>query len=350
MAPQLFRVDTESLKAIANTSTQEREGSLSPVTGPHRTMGDVIRAQRTYSYGMPTQVGGRVYIPQQRHLTLPARTKLINTEARPRIKIGEPIAGEKLAIRDFSESLRKGEAFPGLNQHWMSRYQQHIYLSLIFFAVGFSAITALAIAIIGWLSLDIAAYILIWPSLVVWLVIGVLYPQYGKLAISGFVIGLLACLFYDCMRFTAIALGLWGDFIPKIGMWLLHTNKPDWVVGYIWRYVGDGGFMGMAFVVCYCLLKPKLDVRIAALAFGVAIWLCLVGTMLLSPNGTRMLFPLTPITFSLSLLGHIIYGLSIGFLYPVFIRENKSEEAQGFLSSTAPLFQSLRVGVRSIWR
>src|SRR5438046_2892551 len=67
----------------------------------------------------------------------------------------------------------------------------------------------------------------------------------------------------------------------------------------------------------------KLDVRIAALAFGIAIWLCLIGTDLLAPHGSEMLFPLTPITFSLSLLGHIIYDLSIGFLYPIFVPNGK---------------------------
>jgi hypothetical protein len=201
----------------------------------------------------------------------------------------------------------------------MSALQQRIYISLIFFAIGFSAITALAIAIIGWLPLDIAAYVFVWPSLITWLVVGFLYPEYGKLALKGFIIGLLACLFYDCMRFAAIGLGLWRDFIPGIGMLLLHTNKPDWVIGYIWRYVGDGGFMSVAFVMGYRLLQPKLDVRTAALLFGIVIWLCLIGTILMVPRGR--LFPLTPMTFSLSLLGHVIYGLSIGFLYPVFIRK-----------------------------
>jgi hypothetical protein len=204
----------------------------------------------------------------------------------------------------------------------MSVRQQHIYMSVVFFAVGFSAITALAIAIVGWLPLDIAAYILIWPSLVTWLVLGILYPKYGKLALKGFLIGMLACLFYDSMRFVTIALGLWSDFIPKIGMMLLHTDKPDWVVGYIWRYIGDGGFMCVTFIMGYRLLKPKLDVRVAALSFGIAIWLCLIGTILLAPKGTEKLFPLTPVTFSLSLLGHIIYGLSIGFLYRICIDKN----------------------------
>src|SRR5437667_9710574 len=124
------------------------------------------------------------------------------------------------------------------------------------------------------------------------------------------------------MRFAAIELGLWGDFIPRIGMWLLHPDKPEWLIGYIWRYIGDGGFMGTAFVVGYFSLKPKLDVRIAALSFGLAIWVCLVGTILLAPHGVDMLFQLTPVTLGLSLLGHIIYGLSIGILYYVFIHKN----------------------------
>jgi len=212
---------------------------------------------------------------------------------------------------------------PDYTKHWISTHQQRTFMSVIFFTTGFSAMAALAIAIIGWVSLDTAAYLLVCPSLVIWLVISVLYPDYGKLALKGFIIGLLACFFYDCMRFVSIELGLWGDFIPRIGMWLLHTNKPNWLIGYTWRYVGDGGFMGIAFVVCYCQLKPPLDVRIAALAFGLAIWLCLVGTILLAPHGTELLFRLTPITLSLSLLGHMIYGLSIGFLYPVFIRQNR---------------------------
>src|SRR5436305_5660252 len=208
-------------------------------------------------------------------------------------------------------------SMPGLNRPCMSLRLQRVFMILIFFAVGFSAITALSIAIFGWLSLDIAAYLLVWPSLVVWLIVGVLYPEYGKLALRGFIIGVFACFFYDCMRFASIGLGLWADFIPRIGMWLFHTDKPDWVVGYLWRYIGDGGFMGTAFVVSYRLLKPKVDIVVAAVLFGIAIWVCLVATVLLAPHGKDMLFTLTPITFSLSLLGHIIYGFSIGLLYQV---------------------------------
>ena len=249
-------------------------------------------------------------------LTHPLSARLMRIEEPPRVQIP---SAQTFAVDDLPERLHTAMPLSGLHNHWMSVRQQHISISLIFFAIGFSAITALAITIFGWLSQDIAAYLLIVPSLVTWLLIGILHPDYGKLALKGFVIGILACFFYDIMRFAAITLGLWGDFIPRIGMWLLHTHKPDWVIGYIWRYVGDGGFMSVAFVVGYRLLKPALDVRIAALIFGIAIWLCLVGTILLAPYGSMMLFQLTPITFSLSLLGHIIYGLAIGFLYRPFI-------------------------------
>lgn len=257
-------------------------------------------------------------------LTHPDTARLMKIEEPSRAQIR---LAHTFAVYDLAKSLHTARPLSGLHNHWMSVRQQQIFISLIFFAIGFSAITALAIAIFGWLSLDIAAYLLIGPSLVTWFLLGILYPDYGKLALKGFVIGILACFFYDSMRFVAITLGLWGDFIPRIGMWLLHTDKPDWVIGYIWLYVGDGGFMSVAFVVGYRLLKPALDVRLAALIFGMVIWLCLIGTILLAPYGSKMLFPLTPLTFSLSLLGHIIYGLAIGFLYPLFIRKSEHTKA-----------------------
>lgn len=102
---------------------------------------------------------------------------------------------------------------------------------------------------------------------------------------------------------------------------VFNTSQPNWMVGYLWRYLGDGGFMGMAFTVGYCALKPRVDSRIAGLGFGVAIWLCLIGTLVLAPHGQEMLFRVTAITLSLSLLGHLIYGAAIGILLPYVCRK-----------------------------
>ncbi len=78
--------------------------------------------------------------------------------------------------------------------------------------------------------------------------------------------------------------------------------------------------MGMAFTVGYWVLRPRLGCRIAALGFGVAIWICLMLTLLIAAHGQEMLFKLTLTTVILSLLGHLIYGLSIGLLLPYVCR------------------------------
>jgi hypothetical protein len=87
--------------------------------------------------------------------------------------------------------------------------------------------------------------------------------------------------------------------------------------------------MGAAFVVGYAVLRPRIPVRLAALAFGVAIWSCLMGTIVAAPHGEAMLFRLTPLTVGLSLAGHLIYGFTIGTLYPYFFREGAGRDPDG---------------------
>jgi len=191
-----------------------------------------------------------------------------------------------------------------------------VLMSVAYFAIGFSPITALAVAIIGLLPLSIATLTIVLPATVLGVALALRFPRYGKLALQGLIIGLIAVFLYDCMRVPFIIAGVWGDFIPKINMWLFNTSHPNWIVGYVWRYLGDGGFMGMAFTVGYGVLKPRVNSRLAGLAFGIAIWGCLVLTLVLAPHGQEMLFKLTLTTLSLSLLGHIIYGLALGILFP----------------------------------
>src|SRR5439155_24781830 len=196
-----------------------------------------------------------------------------------------------------------------------------IFMGVAYFAMGFSPITALAIAIIGVLPLSVSTLLIVVPATLLGIGLALWFPVYGKLVLKGLLIGLIAVFLYDCMRVPFILTGMWGDFIPKINMWLFNTSQPNWVVGYIWRYVGDGGYMGMAFTVAYCTLKPRVDARIAGVGFGIAIWLCLLGTLILAPHGQEMLFKLTLTTLSLSLLGHLIYGIALGMLLRYGLRE-----------------------------
>ena len=46
-----------------------------------------------------------------------------------------------------------------------------------------------------------------------------------------------------------------------------------------------------------------------------------MATLLLAPHGQEMLFKLTLTTLSLSLVGHLIYGMAIGTLLPFVCRQ-----------------------------
>ena len=135
---------------------------------------------------------------------------------------------------------------------------------------------------------------------------------------------------YDLVRWTFVGLGWWGDFIPNIGGWLTGTGQPNWLLGYGFRWLGDGGGMGLTFMVAARSFVPRLT-RPAAfgvgIAYGLSIWLCLVVTLIISPEGQAMLFPLTGVTLLLSWIGHVVYGMVLGaFLARSGMRTNRMPE------------------------
>jgi hypothetical protein len=73
----------------------------------------------------------------------------------------------------------------------------------------------------------------------------------------GLIAGMVATIVYDGARLFAVhVLGLMGDFIPVMGSFV--TGEPDTTgaaaVGYVWRYIGDGGGLGVAFfMVAYAV-------------------------------------------------------------------------------------------------
>jgi hypothetical protein len=188
-------------------------------------------------------------------------------------------------------------------------------LCLAYAAIGFTPIGALALTIGGLWSLTIGALVLVVPAVVAGVVLGIRYPRYGRYALEGLAAGLAAVLIYDLVRWTFVALGLWGDFIPNIGGWLNGTGEPNWILGYGFRWLGDGGGMGLTFMVAARTFVPRLR-RPAALgigiAYGLSIWLCLLVTLIVSPEGQEMLFPLTAATLILSWIGHVVYGAVLG--------------------------------------
>jgi hypothetical protein len=182
------------------------------------------------------------------------------------------------------------------------------------FALGFAPIASLSLSTFNLVPLYVSGPAIVLPAIAGIVALGLMFRQYSRVLVRGFLLGLTAVFLYDLTcRFPFMAIGVWHDFIPKIGNYLLHREHVHWTVGYLWRYVGNGGGMGLAFYAVYPLLKGRVQAMKAGLVYGVGIFCCLLITIYLSPSGRTYLFDPTPLTATLGLLGHVVYGFTLGF-------------------------------------
>jgi hypothetical protein len=194
------------------------------------------------------------------------------------------------------------------------RCSKDISIRLILFAVGFSPIACLCLATFNVLPLYVSAPLIVLPAIVVAVALCLAFRGYAVVMLRGLLLGIAAVFVYDVTcRFPFVAIGVWCDFIPKIGNYLLNRENVHWSVGYLWRYLGNGGGMGMAFYAVYPLLQQRVKPLKAGVIFGVGVFCCLLATIYLSPAGKSYLFGPTPATAFLGLLGHMIYGGVLGY-------------------------------------
>jgi len=186
-------------------------------------------------------------------------------------------------------------------------------LRIFFFCVGFTPIAMLATALVGLVPLHWSVFLLI-PVLGMSFLIGMEFPRAFRLALWGVGVGMVSTLIYDTTRWPFVVMGLWPDFIPKIGAALWNGGEGHSFSGYVWRYFGNGGGMGLAFVMVAPWIAKYMDVRKGAILYGTLIWCCLLGTLYLCPDAHRMMFDLTPLSFVVSLVGHWVYGATLGLL------------------------------------
>lgn len=182
------------------------------------------------------------------------------------------------------------------------------YPRWLFAAIGFVPIGALCVSLFGWVPLHLSAKLLVLPSLVVAIALGLKFPHWGRLALLGFAAGVVATAVYDITRLLLVYVDVWPDFIPPIGqLAMLDANAhPFW--GYLWRFIGNGGGMGLAFA-----MLPWRHLK-GGVAYGTVICFCLFGTVLLAPHASRELFALSPATAAGALAGHWVYGAILGWL------------------------------------
>jgi hypothetical protein len=196
---------------------------------------------------------------------------------------------------------------------WLVRLHLHLLIASI-------PVLAISADVFGWVSLQTVAVAVLIPLIVATAIL-VTYRPYpsDRLILSGFLWGIMACASYDAFRLPTIYVAhLWNDFFGTVGGWATGSQS-NFLVGYLWRYAGDGGGIAVSFFILAATVGVAAWPRrlVVAFAIGYAVltaWSGLVLTDLLAPSG-RQLFPLTITTLALSLGGHLIYGGVLGLGY-----------------------------------
>jgi hypothetical protein len=191
---------------------------------------------------------------------------------------------------------------------------------------GAAPVSAIPLFVMGWVRLDDAALFGVLPLAVIALALLIRRSPEATWAARGLIAGIVAVLAYDAVRMPLVWLDVWPDFIPRLGGWVTGEGGTDAVVGYGWRWIGDGGGIGLAFFVfCGVLLaiRPALVTTrpvLLAVGYGVVVWAGLIATVLIPSRGEMLLFRITPATLVLSLVGHLVYGTVLGLFLRTHVR------------------------------
>jgi hypothetical protein len=183
-----------------------------------------------------------------------------------------------------------------------------VYPRILYLPVGFVAITALAFAYAEALPLPYGMRYVVLPAAGVIILVSLRYPAWGRRALLGWTAGVIATGIYDMLRIGLVFAGLWDDPIPGIGRLALSDPNASYLWGYVWRFAGNGGGMGMAFA-----MLPWRGVR-SGILYGTAIVSGLVVLLAVWPVAQVHFFPLTPGTAAGGVAGHWVYGAVLGWL------------------------------------
>jgi hypothetical protein len=184
-----------------------------------------------------------------------------------------------------------------------------IVLRLGLVAVGFLPVTLIAAATFdAWTLRQLALRLLLPAAAVTLLTVGGSATA-RHIALRGLAIGIVATFLYDLFRWSFLWLR-WMETDPIVHIGSALGLSPDWLFGYLWRYIGNGGGMAVAFTA--------LGIRGVWRGVGYGLFVCggLFLVLLVSPHGQQMLFPLDPVTVVMALVGHVIYGATLGVLSP----------------------------------
>ena len=257
----------------------------------------------------PAPGPGRPQRPQQSQAA-PAAQRPAPPQARPRQQEREAPVPPVAPAKPLSRTARRAAAEDAklLAAIRVLLSNPSLFPRLFFLAFGFAAITSLGVALAGAVPLPYGFRYAVIPAFAVMVLIGLRYPAWGKRALIGLVAGMIATGIYDILRIGLMFAGLWGDPIPSIGQLALDDPNAEWYWGYVWRFVGNGGGMGLAFA-----MLPWRGVKLG-IAYGSAVCLGLVVLLYFWPVAQQHFFALTPATAAGGMAGHWVYGAVLGWL------------------------------------
>lgn len=195
------------------------------------------------------------------------------------------------------------------------RMGRDFWIRLLYIALGPSAIIGLSLAYAEILPLGLVFGAFVLPSYIIMLVVGILFPEWGRRAAVGFTAGIIATIVYDIVRLAlTYSLGL-VDPIPHIGLMLvgpkLYFTGDYWWIGYLWRFFGNGAGMG----IVYAMLSNWWFNMKGGWIYGEIVGMGMFALLLLLPVSQLHLFVLNGIVVVNGILGHWAYGMTLGWIF-----------------------------------
>lgn len=177
---------------------------------------------------------------------------------------------------------------------------------------GFLGVSSIALSTMEWLPMHQTAQFIVLPAYIFVAIIGFQFREIGQHIVKGFIYGVIAVALYDLSRLPFLLVG-WTDFIPNIGKWLLNSDQANGFIGYFWRYFLNGGGLGISFMMLIRVFNIRRRHLVLGLLYGFAIFMGLVITLLFAPKGEHFLFEITKLSFTGGLIGHLIFGVTLGY-------------------------------------
>ena len=186
-------------------------------------------------------------------------------------------------------------------------------------AVGFAfagllPVSSIALHCAGFLPLSNCLWFLVIPAFAFAIAISAINMRVLKLAAYGWVSGIIAVTLYDISRVPFILAG-WADFIPHITSWLTGNDEHAYLIGYTWRYAGNGGGLGIVFFLLADHYGWKKYVVSNGVSFGLLVFAGLVSLLIFMPEAQKLMFEITPLSFFGGMIGHIVFGCVLGRVY-----------------------------------